>query len=592
MTLRRKLGAAFVAALVIVLGVSALSWLGESLFARTVARVDHTYEVVDALDSVLEDLTDIETGARGFAMTGQDRFLEPYQRGSSQLDVDLAAARALVSDAPSALARLDKLGRIAHERLGQSRTIIDLRRTSGLQGAAAAIAEGRGKDLMDAARDELDALQAEQRQELAAETDNARARSRFALVLIVVSAVAMVLVVVLGLTSVRRTVVRPIAELATAARRAGRGDWRPVVPQRQDEIGELATELARMFDLRQEAEKRLRELIADAPIPFFLADLDGRYVDVNAAACTLLGYTREELVGKTIVDLIQPEDVPRLEASKQAMLVAGAVDVQEWQLRAKSGELVPVEISARILADGRWQALVHDLRDRKRLEEERAETMRVREQLIAVVSHDLKSPLNAIELRATLAARHGDAKVQEHCVSIRRSVAAMQRMIRGLLDASSLEAGKLRLELDDHDLVDIANEVVDTLQPVAVDREVTLICTGTRGTPRRIDRDRIAQVIYNLVGNALKFTPAGGSVTLDVVHEESETRVSVADTGAGIAAEALPRIFDRFYTSGGRLGGTGLGLEIAKGLVEAHGGKIRATSSPGQGSTFTFTIAS
>ncbi|MGE5186365.1 MAG: sensor histidine kinase, partial [Acidobacteriota bacterium] len=249
------------------------------------------------------------------------------------------------------------------------------------------------------------------------------------------------------------------------------------------------------------------------------------------------------------------------------------------------------EVSAKILSDGRWQAFVHDLTDRRRLEDERQAGIRAREALIAVVSHDLKNPLNAIELRELLLERRAsDPAVREHAASVRRSVATMQRMIRGLLDAARLETGVLRLDLEDHDLAEVAAEVVEVLAPVADDQKIALRVRAQPGTPRRFDRDRVAQVLYNLVGNALRFTPEGGAITIAVDYTEELARVSVTDTGAGIAPEALPRIFDRFYTTAGRLGGTGLGLDIAKGLVEAHGGTITASSTLGEGSTFAFTL--
>ena len=115
--------------------------------------------------------------------------------------------------------------------------------------------------------------------------------------------------------------------------------------------------------------RNARALIEDAPDAFFLADLDGRFTDVNAAACALLGYRRDELIGKTIADIIPPEDVPRLAATKDRLLTPGAVEVAEWTQRSRDGVLIPVEVSSTILAGGRWQAFVRDIRERKRAEE-------------------------------------------------------------------------------------------------------------------------------------------------------------------------------------------------------------------------------
>jgi PAS domain S-box-containing protein len=119
----------------------------------------------------------------------------------------------------------------------------------------------------------------------------------------------------------------------------------------------------------ERSEQRLRELIEQAPDGVFVADLEGRYTDVNAAACEMLGYSRDELVGKTIMDVIPPEEVPRLAATKQRLLEPGAVDIAEWTLRRKDGHRLAVEVSTKILADGRWQAFVRDISERKRADQ-------------------------------------------------------------------------------------------------------------------------------------------------------------------------------------------------------------------------------
>jgi signal transduction histidine kinase len=166
----------------------------------------------------------------------------------------------------------------------------------------------------------------------------------------------------------------------------------------------------------------------------------------------------------------------------------------------------------------------------------------------------------------------------------------MKRQIRGLLDAASLEAGHLRLAPDTYDLHDVVGELLEVLGPVATDLGLTLVRDVRPGTVRRFDRDRIVQVLFNLVGNALKFTPAGGSVTVLAEERGSATAITVRDTGAGIPPEAVSQIFDRFYTKGGNSPGTGLGLDIARGLIEAHGGALTVTSKIGEGSAFTFTL--
>ncbi|MGE5185015.1 MAG: CHASE3 domain-containing protein, partial [Acidobacteriota bacterium] len=456
MKLGRKLDAAFATALVIVVLVTALSWIGATTHVRTVDYLEHTHEITEGLDAVLEDMIDVETGARGFALTGRDEFLEPYTTGSQALGGHIEDLRTDVGRQLELVVQETWLEEVVRERLEWSTEMIATRRTRGLPGVVAMTETERGKRLMDTAREIIAIMRAGQQMRLRDANEEATTHARIALALIAVSAFGMVFLVAVGMVMVRRSIVQPLAQLANAARRTGRGDWRALDLRRSDEIGELERALAQMTELRRDAEQRLRELVSDAPEPFFLADLHGRYTDVNSAACALLGYTRDELLAMAITDLIPAEDVARLEAERSRLLEPGAVLVSEWPLRAKSGELIPVEVSAKILDGERWQAFVRDLRDRKRLEEEKLRVIRSREQMIAVVSHDLKNPLNAIELRErVLERRTADPAIKEHSLTVRRTVATMQRMIRGLLDAASIQAGKLKIVKDEHDLADL-----------------------------------------------------------------------------------------------------------------------------------------
>ena len=226
-----------------------------------------------------------------------------------------------------------------------------------------------------------------------------------------------------------------------------------------------------------------------------------------------------------------------------------------------------------------------------RLYDERQTAVRAREDVIAIVSHDLKNPLNSIALRELQLSRtQSDPKLLAHERSVRQSVAMMQRIVRGLLDASSLDLGQLRLAVGAYDLRELVGEVVDVLAPIANDRGVRIDVRIPALPPQRFDRERILQTVYNLTGNAVKFTPAGGEVVITAELHDHELQVSVVDPGPGIAPEALPRIFERYFTTATGHEGTGLGLYIAKGVVEAHGGRIWGESTLGEGTAFHFAL--
>ena len=212
-----------------------------------------------------------------------------------------------------------------------------------------------------------------------------------------------------------------------------------------------------------------------------------------------------------------------------------------------------------------------------------------REEVIAVVSHDLKNPLGAISLREQILEGSQVPEARAHARSVRRSIATMERLIGGLLDMARFDAGQLELKRQRCPIADLVREVVELNDPLARDRRVQVEVAVPASLSAWIDRERIHQVLANLLGNAIKFT-VDGTVTITGRQQGAEAIVSVADTGAGILPDVLPHVFDRFFTAGTGRAGTGLGLNIARRLVEAHGGRIWATSAPGKGSTFTVAL--
>ncbi|HSP81008.1 MAG TPA: ATP-binding protein [Myxococcaceae bacterium] len=228
------------------------------------------------------------------------------------------------------------------------------------------------------------------------------------------------------------------------------------------------------------------------------------------------------------------------------------------------------------------------------LEAQRA--VRTREEVLAVVSHDLKNPLGSLSLSVQLLRRllppgEPGERMREHTRAMERSVERMDRLIRDLLDMASLQAGKLKLEPGRYVVEDLVSEGVALLAPLAIQKQVALRVRVEEEGEVRCDRERIFQVLSNLVGNALKFTPEHGEVTVEAVPQGDVVRFSVRDSGPGIAPEALPHLFEPFWQAkGAAREGTGLGLYITRGLVEAHGGGMWVESEPGRGSTFSFTL--
>jgi PAS domain S-box-containing protein len=230
----------------------------------------------------------------------------------------------------------------------------------------------------------------------------------------------------------------------------------------------------------------------------------------------------------------------------------------------------------------------------RRLIEAEAAT-RARDEVLAVVAHDLRNPLHTISMAATMLSELASDRWEQVRTSaeiIRRGAARMSRLVQDLLDLKRAEAGVLRVQPRAVVVADLVSDAVDLLRPIAAASSLDLTADIAEGLPPVLaDRDRIEQVLSNLIGNAIKFTPRRGGITVRVDRDGEVVRLAVSDTGPGISADQLPHIFRRFW-QGDRVDrrGIGLGLPIAKAIVEAHGGRIWAESEPGWGSTFYVTL--
>jgi signal transduction histidine kinase len=209
--------------------------------------------------------------------------------------------------------------------------------------------------------------------------------------------------------------------------------------------------------------------------------------------------------------------------------------------------------------------------------------------VLAIVSHDLRSPLATILLRAQAIVRHPE--LDHIAQAIMRSARRMNRLIGDLLDASAINAGKLTLDVRDHDVRELVHEACEMFRAQAEQSSIRLDEVPPE-TPARVrcDRDRMLQVFSNLISNALKFTPENGTVRVAATCDDRFMRGEVSDTGCGIPGDQLPHLFDRFWQAQGRRDTAGLGLYITRGILVAHGTDLAVESTVGKGSTFSFTL--
>jgi PAS domain S-box-containing protein len=362
---------------------------------------------------------------------------------------------------------------------------------------------------------------------------------------------------------------------------------------------------------RKRAEKALRaseekssgilSISADAMISI---DEDQRITMFNEGAEKIFGYSKAEALGAPLEILI-PERFRashRRHVEKFAAGEAGARRVGEGGgvvgMR-KTGEEFPADATISKLEIGGKQILTVALRDitqQRRLEDRLRSAINVRDDVLGIVAHDLRSPLSTIIMQASLLERPGpepERRNQRPWEGISRAAKRMNQLIQDLLDVAQVEAGGLRVQRAQISARELVFEAIEAQRSLASSSQLKLESDLEQELPEFWgDRNRLLQVFENLLGNAMKFTTAGGQITVGAAATEAEVRFRVSDTGCGISREGLPHVFDRFWQAAkhaGRLG-AGLGLTITKGIVEAHGGRIWVESTVGGGTTFFFAI--
>jgi two-component system phosphate regulon sensor histidine kinase PhoR len=320
-----------------------------------------------------------------------------------------------------------------------------------------------------------------------------------------------------------------------------------------------------------------------------VTDTEGTVILVNPAFCLFFGVDGEP-TGQPLIDITRH---PALHETFGIVLSTGNEYVAELTL-AGEGEKTLLTHWVPLLEDGKTAGVVavfHDISDQKRLE-------RVRKDFVANVSHELRTPVTVIKGYAeTLlnGALTSDPVASERFVTIIKSHAErLATLIGDLLTLSELESAEYSLQLSPVPLTELVRHCLVLVEKRATDKGITLDASLVVDVSVSADRGRLEQVMVNLLDNAVKYTPAGGRVTVSATEDAGMIKVSVADTGQGIPPQSLPRIFERFYrVDVGRSrdeGGTGLGLAIVKHIVQLHGGAIGVDSVPGKGTIFNFTI--
>ncbi len=603
MSLRGKLLAtqgALVATLVVVGGLAVTGV--RSLGGSSGRMLDDNYRSVQAAERMKEALERIDGAALLRVAAEPERAGALAAENRSAFERELRVQEGNVTERGEA----EATARLRAAWTGYAAAVSDFE--SGPAGAAAAtryfaVLEPAFRSARDAAQEVLDLNQAAMVQRAAEARDQAASRTG----LVIAATLSGLLAGTLLAAGAAARVLRPVSVLTRAAQRIAAGDLEARAHvEGSDELSALAAEFDAMADRLAEyrrsslgellrAQAALQAAIDALPDPVLVLDPGGRVQNLNRAAAEALGFPGGGADEGSLATL--PAALrARVEAELEARL-AGRIDPPgpglEGAVRWDGPDGVRWFLPrGSALRDERGRVtgaaiLLQDVTRLRRVDE-------LKNDLVATVAHELRTPLTSLRMAVLLCldgtAGPVTAKQGDLLQAARQDCERLQATVDELLDLTRIQSGRLELARRPVDARALLEEARTGAQEAATAAGVTLAVSG-EGPAVLADPERLALVLSNLLGNALRHTPRGGTVSLSVRAAAGGLRFVVEDSGCGIAPEHLPRLFERFYSvPGARRGSIGLGLYLAREVVQAHGGQVGVESEPGKGSAFWFTL--
>jgi PAS domain S-box-containing protein len=614
--LRIKLLSSFGLVLAVLVVLASAAYQTTAANQQAADAVSHSLQVIGTAHEALTSIVDMETGYRGFLLTGREEFLEPYQQGQVTAEQNLAELEALTADNSTQSAHWHGLaGRVQEWRTSVTEPGIAQRREviGGLHNQdqiEALVASGEGKRRTDAMRSIFaEAIRDEEGLLFARQQASAEARDRLRFVLVAGALIAAGLSLSLA-TILTADVAEPISRLAAIATRLAGGDLdQRVRLKRRDEVGVAAHAFDEMAEHLQTIIVRSEAILVTAAEGIVGLDRHARVTFANPAAIAAIGQPLDDLIGRGIAHRFEPSasgdgHEPSAGPIAQALSTGTIEYGADAVLRRGNGTTVPVEYTcAPIRERGELIGAVvtfRDVTERRAAEQSLAERAQELarsnaelEQFAYVASHDLQEPLRAVVSYLQLLERRYRGQLDEradryigHAVDGARR---MQALINDLLTYS--RAGRRHDDRQSVDMAALLERVLKSLEVGIAESGATI----THDPLPTIQGDPVGlgQLLQNLIGNALKFRGDDPPrIHISASREDRAWRFAVRDNGIGIEPEYQERIFTLFQRLHGRdeYEGTGIGLAICKKIAERHGGALWVESNPDQGTTFLFTI--
>jgi PAS domain S-box-containing protein len=346
-----------------------------------------------------------------------------------------------------------------------------------------------------------------------------------------------------------------------------------------------------MAEALEEVSRKNRAMVENARDVMFSVDEHGTFLSISPASQSVFGYSPEDLVGSKLIRIVAKSDGTDVLAILKKVIEGGDEQPFEFRIERKDGRIIDIRCSVHwVKTEKTIFCQAYDITEAKQAE-------RLRQEIMQMVSHDLKTPLSTVRsfLEMLDAGMFGEIndRGRKLMKMADNSTSRMLTLIRDLLEIEKMEAGMLQLQVSDQQLQDLFEQAAGSVASQAAEHSIRLVCDPCQMAVH-VDPDRVIQVLTNLLTNAIKFSPESETITVSAQEVDGNVEVRVRDRGRGIPEHMIDGIFGRFSqvkaSDATEKGGSGLGLAICKALVELHGGKIRVESVENEGSTFAFTL--
>lgn len=536
-------------------------------------KLEQANTITTNVNDIVSVTLNAEVGVRGYLLTGNEAYLDPYTSAQSHYETALAGIESAVEDNDHATA-LRELRKLTEQKNAGLAAIIARAQKSGVSAGLAALTNGQDEMLVDQIRASAKKILDDTHQDMAAIIgDQNRISGQTQLYVGISGGIAFVLLLLIMVLLMRETMARIATE------------------------NTLKVERNEALEGKAKDEAILRS-IGDG---VFALDENNKVILFNRAAEKISGYKAKKVLGKTYSDILHFTDedglTPKDAFIREAQAGHSTKMANHTVLRSGMGTHVPVADSAAPIQDASGKHLgiivvFRDVTKQRQLEKSKDE-------FISLASHQLRTPLTSIRLFAEMLLQGQTGKLshgqREYIEMIETSTLRMIKLVGDMLNISRIELGRIKVESVATDVSELIRSHCAEVEPLVKQKKIHLVVTSDSHLPNiLIDPVLFDQIIHNLLANAVRYTPEKGTVTVHSGYTDKGLTLTVKDTGIGIPESAKPHIFERFFRAGNAVNaigeGTGLGLYLVKLILDSSGGSIRFESREGEGTTFTVYI--